>query len=51
MAATRRQLFTDFHRDIGSSVAESERLLLEMTRTADYREGVAALVEKREPRF
>jgi enoyl-CoA hydratase/carnithine racemase len=51
MAATRRQLFLDFHRDIGTSVAESERLLLEMTRTADYREGVAALVEKREPKF
>jgi enoyl-CoA hydratase/carnithine racemase len=48
---TKRQIYTDLHRDVGSSVAESERLLDEMTSDAAFREGVAALVEKRPPRF
>ena len=49
--ATRRQVYTDLHRDIGSSVAESELLLDQMTTSPDFREGVAALLEKREPNF
>lgn len=49
--ATRQQVFTDLHRDIGSAVAESETLLNQMTTSADYREGVRALLEKREPNF
>lgn len=48
---TRRQVYTDLHRDIGSAVAESEQLLDRMTTSPDFREGVAALVEKREPNF
>ncbi len=48
---TRQQLYTDLHRDVGSAVAESEVLLTEMTTSAEYREGVRALLEKREPRF
>ena len=48
---TKRQIYTDLHRDVGSSVVESERLLDEMTTDAAFREGVAALVEKRPPRF
>ena len=51
MQVTRRQIYTDLHRDIGSAVAESESLLDQMTTSADYREGVKALLEKREPNF
>lgn len=48
---TRQQVYTDLHRDVGSAVAESESLLNRMTTTTDYREGVRALLEKREPNF
>lgn len=51
LQATRRQVYTDLHRDVGSAVAESEQLLDQMTTSADFREGVAALLEKREPNF
>lgn len=51
LMATRRQVYTDLHRDVGSAIAESEQLLDLMTASPDFREGVAALVEKREPRF
>ncbi len=46
---TKRQVYTDLHRDIGSSVRESDRLLLEMVAEPAFREGVRALVEKRAP--
>lgn len=48
---TRQQVYTDLHRDVGSAVAESETLLNQMTTSSDYREGVRALLEKREPNF
>lgn len=48
---TRRQVWLDQHRDVGTSVVESMRLLNEMMATDDYREGVAALTEKRPPNF
>jgi enoyl-CoA hydratase/carnithine racemase len=49
---TKQQLYTDLHRHAsGASVADSKRLLDEAMRTAEYREGVAALREKRPPRF
>jgi len=51
LRVTRLQVYTDLHRDIGSAVAESETLLNQMTTTRDYREGVKALLEKREPNF
>lgn len=51
LRVTRHQVYTDLHRDIGSSVSESELLLNQMTTTLDYREGVRALLEKREPNF
>ena len=49
--ATRHQVYTDLHRDVGSAVVESEMLLNQMTTSHEYREGVRALLEKREPNF
>ena len=51
LATTRRQIYTDLHRDIGSSASESEALVNSMMGEANYHEAVAALVEKREPRW
>jgi len=48
---TRRQVYLDMHRPIGDSVTESIRLLNEMMSTAEYRQGVKALVEKQPPGF
>ncbi len=49
---TKRQIADDLIRhDPASSVAESLRLLDEAMGTAEYREGVAALTEKRPPTF
>jgi enoyl-CoA hydratase/carnithine racemase len=52
VATTKRQLVADLLRhDPGASVAESLRLLNDMMGTAEYREGVAALADKRPPTF
>ncbi len=51
LAATKRQIYTDLHRDAASSVNESEALLDSMSTTADFREGVKALLEKRPPEW
>jgi enoyl-CoA hydratase/carnithine racemase len=51
LRATKSAIYRDMHRDVGSSVEESERLLREMTRGPEYREGVSALLEKRDPVF
>jgi enoyl-CoA hydratase/carnithine racemase len=48
---TRWQIYRDLHRDIAASVLDSERLLADMMREPDYREGVAAFLEKRAPRW
>jgi len=48
---SKRQLYTDLHRDVGSAVAESEQLLARMATEPDFREGVAAWRERRPPRF
>jgi enoyl-CoA hydratase/carnithine racemase len=51
LRTTRRQIYTDLHRDAASAVEDSERLLRELMREPDFREGVAAFTEKRSPRF
>lgn len=52
VAATKRQLVDDLLRhDPAASVRDSLRLMDEAMRTAEYREGIAALREKRPPRF
>jgi enoyl-CoA hydratase/carnithine racemase len=44
---TKRQIYRDLTRDAASAVRNAETLLNEMSRTADYKEGVAAWMEKR----
>ena len=44
---TKRQIYRDLTRDAASAVRNAEDLLQEMSRTADYKEGVAAWMEKR----
>jgi len=51
LAATKRQLYTDLHRDLASSVADAEARLTAMMGGADFAEGVAALRDHRPPRF
>lgn len=48
---TKRQIYTDLHRDVGSAVSEADRLLERMMKTRDYREAVAAWREKRPPKW
>lgn len=47
LAATKRQIYVDQHRDVGSSVAEADRLLDEMVAEPDYKEAVRAWMGKR----
>jgi len=51
LAATKRQIYSDLHGDAASSVAESLTLFDHHMGGDDYTEGVAALNEKRPPRF
>ncbi len=48
---TKRQIYTDLHRDVGSAVGEADMLLDRMMKTDDYREAVAAYRDKRPPRW
>jgi len=51
MAASKRQVYQAFHSSAAESVRTAEALLDPMMAGADYREGVAALREKRPPVF
>lgn len=48
---TRRQIYLDQHRDVGTSVRNSELLIETMSRHPDYQEGVSAFLEKRKPQW
>lgn len=48
---TRWQTYRDLHRPVEESVRDSEALLDAMMKEADYKEGVAAFVEKRPPQW
>ena len=51
LAATKRQVALDLHRDLGTSVAEAAERLDAMMGEPDFAEGVAALAQKRAPAF
>ena len=48
---TKRQVYTDLHRDVGSSVDESDELIREMMREPAFAEGVRAYLERRLPNW
>ena len=48
---TRWQIYKDLHRDVASAVIESERLIEDMAKEEDFKEGIAALMEKRPPNW
>lgn len=52
VTVTKAQIYRDLHRhDSAASVSESKELLDVAMRTSEYREGIAALREKRSPQF
>ena len=51
LSATKRQVALDLHRDLGASVSEAAVRLNAMMGEPAFAEGVAALTEKRAPRF
>lgn len=51
LRATRQQIYADLHRDAAAAVAASEGLVEDMMRAPDFAEGVAALNERRAPRW
>tara|TARA_B100001079_G_scaffold126570_1_gene108503 strand:+ start:571 stop:1392 length:822 start_codon:yes stop_codon:yes gene_type:complete len=48
---TKRQIYTDLHRDVAQSVRDSEKLIDYMMKQNDYREGVTAFLAKRSPKW
>jgi len=44
---TKWQIYSDQHRDVGTAVVEAERLLEDMVKHPDYKEGIKAWMEKR----
>jgi len=51
LSETKRQVYVDQHRDVGTSIDEARRLLEEMMTEPHFHEGVRALSEKRDPSF
>jgi len=52
VSTAKRQLWGDqLHGDPGAAVEESKALIFKLVQHPDYAEGVAALIEKRPPRF
>ena len=51
LAASKRQVYEGFHQTAAESVRAAEAMLGPMMAGPDYREGLAALSEKRPPRF
>jgi enoyl-CoA hydratase/carnithine racemase len=51
LRATKRQIYTDLHRDVATAVREANALVEQMTTEPDFAEGVAALTEKRAPHW
>jgi enoyl-CoA hydratase/carnithine racemase len=51
VATAKAQLYADLHRDLGTAVVASERLLEDAIAGEDYREGVRAWLDRRPPRF
>ncbi|MCH2186120.1 enoyl-CoA hydratase-related protein, partial [Myxococcota bacterium] len=49
LATTKRQIYTDLHRDVRSSVETAQGLLDRMTQEPDFAEAVSAWLEKRKP--
>lgn len=48
---TKRQVYTDLHRDVGSAVEESDVLIREMMKEPAFAEGVRAFLERRLPNW
>ncbi|MFN2616675.1 MAG: enoyl-CoA hydratase [Thermoleophilaceae bacterium] len=51
MAAMKRQVYADLERGLDAALSEANELMAESLGAADFREGVASFVERREPRF
>jgi len=51
LAETRRQVYTDLHQDVASSVQTSLDLLNDMMGDDDYHKGINALIKKQPPNF
>lgn len=48
---TKRQIYTDLHRDVGSAVKEAEALMKQMMSEPNFKAGVKALMEKSTPEW
>lgn len=48
---TKRQIYLDYHRDVGTSVREAGDILKTMVGQPDYAEGIKALTERRTPNW
>lgn len=48
---TKRQIYSDLHRDVAAAVRDSRELIDRLMTEADFAEGVAAFMQKRPPRW